>query len=258
MAMSAKVTKAMILAAGEGTRLKPLTHLTPKTLLPINGTRLVMYILLWLKRYGVQKIAINIHHLGDQIERCLGDGSRFGMEIYYSPEQALLGTAGGVKKVADFFDSTFIVIHGDMLVDFDLSAMIGFHRENKAMATIVLAEVPNPWEYGIVKTDENSRIVSFVEKPPRGTEPGNLSNGGIYILEREVLDCIPAQGFCDFGCDTFPKLIELGLPVYGYRLKPDDYLIDIGTMSKYQKANEDVKAGRVKVSPFPVGVRCKI
>jgi NDP-sugar pyrophosphorylase family protein len=256
MAMNVNVTKAMILAAGEGARLKPLTHLTPKTLLPINGTRLIMYILSWLKRYGIRKIAINIHHLGDQIERCLGDGSQLGMEIYYSPEQALLGTAGGVKKVADFFDSTFIVIHGDMLVDFDLSAMVGFHRENKAMATIVLAEVSNPWEYGIVKTNENSRIVSFVEKPLRGTEPGNLSNGGIYILEREVLDYIPAEGFCDFAYDIFPKLVKLGLPVYGYSLKSEDYLLDIGTMSKYRKANDDVKARRVKVSPFPVEGRC--
>jgi mannose-1-phosphate guanylyltransferase/mannose-1-phosphate guanylyltransferase/phosphomannomutase len=258
MAMNVNVTKAMILAAGEGTRLKPLTHLTPKTLLPINGTRLILYILSWLKRYGVREIAINIHHLGDQIESCLGDGSQLGMEILYSREQALLGTAGGVKKMADFFDSAFIVIHGDMLVDFDLSAMVRFHRENKAIATIVLAEVPNPWEYGIVKTNDSSRIVSFVEKPLRGTEQGNLSNGGIYVLEREVLNYIPAQGFCDFGSDIFPKLLELGLPVYGYILKPGDYLIDIGTMIKYHKANEDVKARRVKVFPFPVGVRCKI
>lgn len=257
MVISTDISKAMILAAGEGTRLRPLTQQTPKALLPIQGIHLILYILSWLKGYGIRQVAINIHHLGDQIQGCLGNGSEFGMEIYYSCESELLGTAGGVKKMADFFDSAFVVIHGDMLVNFDLAAMIKSHREKQAMATMVLIEVSNPWEYGIVQLGKGGRIISFVEKPPKGTQPGNLSNGGIYVLEREVLDYVPPQGFCDFAYDVFPKLIELGLPVYGYALGTDDYLIDIGTMSKYQKANEDVKSKRVGLLPLSVGELCK-
>jgi len=252
MAMSNRIEKAMVLAAGEGTRLKPLTSETPKTLLPVDGIPLIQYILAWLKGYGICQVAMNVHHLADQIKERLGNGSQFGMEIHYSPEETLLGTAGGVKKMAHFVDSTFVVIHGDMLIDFDLADMISFHQTKKALITIVLLEVPNPWEYGIVRVQEDGRIVSFVEKPLRGTEPGNLSNGGIYILEKEVLDYIPDKGTHDFAYGIFPKLIALDLSVYGYQPRPEDYLLDIGTISKYQQANEDVRARKLKASPLRI------
>lgn len=246
MAMGNNIRKAMILAAGEGTRLRPLTLETAKVLLPIGGTPMICYTLAWLKNHGIREVAINLYHQGNKIVSLLEDGSRFGMRIHYSTEKVLLGTAGGVKNVENLFDSTLAIVYGDVLTDFDLSAMLAFHRLKKATATIVATQVPNPWEKGIIEMEKDGRIVSFVEKPARGTEPGNMANGGVYILEREALDFIPRQGFCDFANDVFPKLLEVGRPVYAYVLTDKDYLIDIGTMDKYLKANEDVKSGKLK------------
>lgn len=237
--------KAMVLVAGEGTRLRPLTLETPKTLLPVGGRPLIEYTLAWLKTHGIWEVAINLHHLGDKISTFLGNGSHFGIKITYSLEESLLGTAGGVKRMEQFFNNTFVVVYGDNLTDFNLSAMIKFHREKKALATLAIFEVPNLWEVGIVEIEEGSRVLRLVEKPQ--SLISNLANGGVYVLEKEILDHIPAWGFSDFACDILPKLIELGLPIYGYRLKSGDYFIDIGTMEKYQKANEDVKAGKVKI-----------
>lgn len=239
--------KAMILAAGEGTRLKPLTLTVPKVLLPIGGVLLIEYTLSWLRSHGISEVAINLCHRGDKIKDFLGNGSRFGMKLFYSPEETLLGTAGGVKRMEHFFNDTFVVLYGDILTDFDLRDMIRFHQGEKTMATLALLEVPNPWEVGVVEINEGGRILSFVEKPPRGFETGNLGSGGVYVLGKEILNYIPGKGYSDFAYDIFPKLMELGLPLYGYLLKPENYLIDIGTTEKYQKANADVKAGRVKV-----------
>ena len=248
MATDSEVHKAMVLAAGKGTRLRPLTLGTPKVLLPVSGEKpLITYTLSWLKNYGISEVAINLHHMGDKIEEFLGDGSRFGVKVFYSPEETLLGTAGGVKRMEHFFDGTFVVVYGDVLTDFDLSDMIQFHRERKAMATLAILQVPNPWDVGVVEINECGRILSFVEKPLRTSEMGNLGSGGIYILEQDVLSCIPDKGCPDFAYDIFPKLTELDLPVYGYVLKPKDYLTDIGTIERYRKANEDVRAGRVKI-----------
>ncbi len=245
--MGSKVKKAMVLAAGEGTRLRPLTLNTPKLLLPLGEAPLVYHILAWLKQYGIYEVSINLHHLGDKIRDFLDNGAIYEMNIVYSSEEILLGTAGGVKKIESFFDGSFVVVYGDMLIDFDLSAMIGFHEKHEALATLALFETSKPWEAGIVQMNGNDRVVSLVEKPRKGTEPGNLANGGIYILERKVLDFIPEQGFCDFGYDVFPRLIQAGLPVYGYVLGPQDYLIDIGTLEKYNLANSDLKSGRLKL-----------
>lgn len=245
--MSRDVTKAMILAAGEGTRLGPLTLETPKALLPIGGISQIGYTLLWLKSHGISDVAINLCHLGDKILASLGDGSRFGVRIQYSVEEKLLGTAGGVKRMEKFFDGTFAIVYGDILTDFNLSAMGDFHRRKKALATLALFRASKPWEVGIVEVESQGKALSFTEKPPRGTEKSDLSSGGVYIVEKKILDYIPNQQFCDFGYDVFPRLIELGLPVYGYVLRPEDYLINIGTMDRYAKANEDIKAGRVRI-----------
>jgi len=240
--------KAMVLAAGEGTRLRPLTLETPKVLLPVGAKPLIEYILAWLKKHGMREIAINLCYLGDKIKHFLGDGSQLGVKLYYSHEEIALGTAGGVKRMEHFFSNTFVVACGDILTDFDLTAMIKFHRQKAALATLALVEVSNPWEVGIVVKDETGRVVSFVEKPPRGTELSNMASAGIYVLEREVFNHIPSQSFCDFGGDIFPKLIQGNLPVYGYVLHPEDYWIDIGTLEKYQQANRDVEAGKFKVT----------
>ncbi len=275
----------MLLAAGEGTRLKPLTLETPKVLLPIGGQPLIEYQLSWLKHHGISELAINLYHLSGRIKKFLGDGSRFGVKISYSTEEKLLGTAGGVKKMEHFFNDTFVVFYGDVLTNFDLQAMIQLHQAKKALATLAIFKAPTPTEVGIVEMSPEGRILSFVEKPqslapspqspapspqspapspqslapsPQSLAPSpqspvsslqplisspqspTLASGGVYILEKEVLNYIPTQGFSDFAYDIFPKLIELSLPIYGYVLKPQDYLIDIGTIGKYNQANKDV------------------
>jgi NDP-sugar pyrophosphorylase family protein len=238
--------KAMILAAGEGTRLRPLTLELPKVLLPIAGMPLIQWTLSWLKNHGIEEIAINLFHLGQRISGFLGDGSGFGVKIVYSPEEALLGTAGGVKRMERFFDGTFVVVYGDVLTDFDLGAMIEFHKRRDSWATIALWEFPNPWDVAVVSSDQEGRILELVEKPPRGSKVGNLGSGGIYVLERQVLDYVPSEGHCDFAYDVLPNLIMLGAPVYGYALSSEDYLIDIGTWENYRKANEDAEKGKIK------------
>ena len=245
---SSRITKAMILAAGEGTRLRPLTLETPKVLLPLAGVPLIYYTFTWLRNHGIGEVCINLHHLGNRIKESLGDGSRLGVEIRYSDEDVLLGTAGGVKKVEDFFDGTFVVVYGDVLTNFDLSSMMKLHWDKQALATLAVTETFNPSEVGVIKMGKDGRILSFREKPRKGTKPGNVASGGIYVLEKDVLDSIPSQGFCDFAYDVFPKLIRANLPVYGYVLGQEDYLIDIGTVDKYLKADEDVKSGKVKMT----------
>ncbi len=245
-----EVRKGMILAAGEGTRLRPLTLGTPKPLLPIGGAPLIEHTLNWLKGHGITEVAINLYHLGEQIKAYLGDGARLGIKIIYSEEETLLGTSGGVKKVEEFFDGPFVVFYGDNLTTFDLSEMIELHREKKANISIALFEPSDPSQYGIVKMDEAGRINGFVEKPQspiHGLKPPLLANAGVYVMEKEVLNYVPETGFSDFGYDIFPKLIDTGVPLYGYPLKPNDYFIDTGTIEKYDQANEDAKAGKVKI-----------
>ncbi|MBI4302337.1 MAG: D-glycero-beta-D-manno-heptose 1,7-bisphosphate 7-phosphatase [Chloroflexi bacterium] len=245
MAIASDVKKAMVLAAGEGTRLWPLTLNAPKVLLPIGGIPMILHTLNWLKSYGISQLAINLGRHGEKIRELLQDGSRWGLRISYSPEEVLLGTAGGVKRIDRFFDGTFVIVYGDVFTEFDLSAMIRFHREKRSAATLVLVAGLGEG-VGIVQMDQVGRISQFVEKPSEKNQLGKLANGGIYILEREVLGHIPGQGFCDFAYDVFPRLIEMGLPIYGYALDHKDYLIDIGTPETYRQANRDVETGRLK------------
>ena len=148
-----------------------------------------------------------------------------------------------MRRIGYFFGGTFVLVYGDVITDFNLRPMFEFHREKGALATLAVMRASNPTEVGVVQVSEDSRIMGLVEKPPKGTEAGNLSSGGIYVMEREVLDYIPKKGFCDFAYDIFPSLIEAGLPVYGYILDSHDYLIDIGTPEKYCRAEKDNKAG---------------
>ena len=248
MTMKNNAVRAMILAAGEGTRLKQLTLETPKVLLPVGGVPLIEHTLGWLRSYEISRVVINLYHLGEIIMKLLGDGARLNVEITYSNEDTLLGTAGGVKKMESFFTDTFVVVYGDVLANFDLGAMIKFHQDNKALATIAVLEVPNPWDVGIIDINETGRLLNFTEKPPRGSKPGNLGSGGVYVLENEFLDNIPSEGFCDFAYNIFPQIIKLGVPVYGYHLNRGDYLLDIGTPENYNRANEDVRARKAKMA----------
>ena len=239
--------KAMILAAGEGTRLQPLTLSTPKVLLPVAGVPLIQHILAWLRIHSIYDVAINLHYRGQAIINTLGDGSKMDMRIKYSPEEIILGTAGGVKRAGAFFDGPFVVHYGDVLTDFSLTEMMKFHHSKKATATLSILKVSEPRSAGVVEMDTEGRISSFVEKPVERAVSSNLESGGTYILEKEVLDYIPADGPSDFGHDVFPVILSEDLPVYGYVLKDDDYLVDIGTIEKYRQANEDMANGKIRL-----------
>jgi mannose-1-phosphate guanylyltransferase len=251
MAMAGKARKAFILAAGEGTRLRSLTQETPKVLLPVGGVPLICHTLAWLKGQGISQAVMNLHHLGEKIKDLLRDGSRFGIEIVYSEEEELLGTAGGVKRMADGLEGTFVVVYGDVLTALDLKAMVESHINAGAMATIAAQEVDDGTGKGVVRLDEDGRIHSFVEKPKLGPKARCLVNAGVYVLEPAILEYV-RPGFSDFGVDVFPRLLREKVPVYGWLLRPSEYLIDIGTPEAYQQANEDMARGKVNVAPSSV------
>lgn len=239
--------KAMILAAGEGTRLRPLTISTPKVLLPVAGRPVIGHIMGWLRHHGISQVVINVCHLAEVVVDSLGDGGDLGMSISYSREESLLGSAGGVRKMADFFDGTFVVHYGDVLTDFDLGAMVREHRESGAVATLAIVRMAEPRVAGVVEMDEDGRITSFSEKPASRAVSSNLENGGTYVLEKEVLDFIEPGITSDFGRDVLPQLVNSGRAVHGHILDSKDYLIDIGSREKYRQAEEDVSAGLVRV-----------
>jgi len=245
--MNTNIRKAMILAAGEGTRLRPLTDDIPKSLLPVGNTPIIVHQLRWLKSYGIKKIAINLHHKGDKIKAILGDGARFGLEIRYSPEEVLFGTAGGVKRMEAFFDEVFYVIYGDTITNVNLTSVAEFHRQRHALMTVVLYATADTRETGVVEIDGDGKLTSFIEKPTKDEGYNNVANGGIYILEPEIFKYIPEGNPSDFGYDILPRLIEEDVPVYGYLLSPDVYLEDMGTIEKYRQVNEDMNTGGVKV-----------
>ena len=227
--------KGMILAAGEGTRLRPLTYDTPKPMLPVAGKPLLEHILLYLKSFGITDLAINLYHLPHAVIDYFGDGRNWGLSLRYSVEKQLLGSAGGVKQLQDFFDETFVVYYGDIFTQADLHPMIDRHRRMDALATMGLYEVPDPWNRGIVELDHTNIVVRFAEKPARDQVFSNLANAGIYVLEPEVLNSIPVQQVYDFGHDVFPDLLAKGAKIAGYTLQ--DRLIDIGLPEKYLEAN---------------------
>jgi len=231
--------KALILAAGEGTRLRPLTLDKPKPMLSIAGKPLLEHIITWLSDHGVTQIAINLHHKPDAITNYCGDGARWGVELTYSHEDPILGTAGAVKKLQDYFDDTFVVVYGDVLTDLNLTALIDFHRIYEATATVALYRVKNPSACGLVGLDTEWRITRFVEKPPPEEVFTDLANAGVLVLEPEVIDYIPQDTFYDFGHDLLPQLLEEGVTMYGYPISDTDYLIDIGTPGKYQQAQQE-------------------
>jgi len=227
----------MILAAGEGTRLRPLTDTCPKPMLPIGGEPLLAHTLAWMRHYGVNEVAVNLHHLPGAITDHFGDGSAFGMAITYSYEPELLGTAGAVKRLGDYFDSTFYVVYGDVLTDLDLMALYGCHRARRSLATLALHRVADVSGKGVVTVDDEYDIQRFVEKPAPGAVFSNLVNSGVYVLEPAVLDYIPDGQACDFGRDVFPRMLADGARLGGCVLVEGTYLVDIGTMAIYEEVN---------------------
>lgn len=224
--------KAFILAAGAGTRLRPLTDTCPKPMLPIAGKPLLERTLTWLRRYGVTEAALNLYHLPHVVRDGLGDGARFGMHLHYHEEKELLGTSGAVHGFPGFFDAPFLVIYGDLLIDLDLDHLIGFHQERKALMTLALKHTETPRSQGMIEIDPQGRVLQFVEKPA-SWQGGDTANAGVYVCQPELIDTIPA-GFSDFGHDIIPALLHDRRPVYAVPLR--GYLLDIGTPEAYAQA----------------------
>ena len=230
--------KAMILAAGSGTRIRPLSERIPKCMVPVNGRPLVEYTIRWLRRYGVSEIVMNVCHLPEVIRKYFGDGGNWGVRIKYSEEDHPLGTAGGVKKIAAFFDGPFFVWYGDNLSTCNLERLFAFHREKGAAATIALFSREDPTQSGIVGLDPQDRVVRFLEKPRSEEVFSHWVSAGILVLEMDVLDFIPRSGTPDFGRDVFPAMLAAGMPVYGYRMSADEGLWWIDTPEDLMRLNE--------------------
>lgn len=234
--------KALILAAGEGQRLRPLTLDRPKPMLPIGGRPLLDYLITWLRHHGIDKIAINLHYRPEVICTYFGDGSRLGVQLTYSYEPDLLGSAGAAKRLESFFDERLLVIYGDVLTDLDLTSLIDQHRHHGGLATLAVHRVPDPHRCGIVDVDERGRIRRFIEKPPAGATASNLANAGLYVLERASLEQVPTNQPYDFGHDLFPRLVAQGQPLYAVELP--GYILDIGSHERYAQAELDLRSGR--------------
>jgi len=238
--------KAMILAGGMSTRLYPLTKQVPKPLVPVVGEPITAHVMRWLRSFGYTEVAINVHYLAEAIQATFGDGSRYGVNLSYLHEAKLMGSAGALKPLQAFFTETFVVVGCDDLTDANLGALVAFHKERGALATIGLIDAVEVDQYGVVIVDKRGSILEFQEKPAKGTERSKLVNTGIYVFEPEIFNYIPADTFYDFGKNVFPALLAAGAGFYGMRLG-SAYWRDIGTPSEYRLATEDVLAGRVSL-----------
>jgi mannose-1-phosphate guanylyltransferase/phosphomannomutase len=238
--------KAVVMAGGEGTRLRPLTSNQPKPMVPIVGRPCSEHIVELLKEHGFDDIIFTLAFMPQAVRSYFGDGESQGVSITYSVEEIPMGTAGSVALASERLDETFLVISGDALCDVDLSALVRFHEERDATATLGLVHVDNPLEFGIVVTDEDGRIERFLEKPSWGQVFSDTINTGIYVLEPEVLRHVPADTPFDFSKELFPLLLEMGRPLYGFVL--DGYWQDIGTIDQYRQANFDALEGKVRLS----------
>ncbi|MGZ4435376.1 MAG: sugar phosphate nucleotidyltransferase [Trebonia sp.] len=238
--------KAVVMAGGEGTRLRPMTANQPKPLLPVANRPIMEHVLRLLKKHGFEETVVTVQFLAALVRNYFGDGEDVGMFLQYATEEMPLGTAGSVKNAEDALkDSPFLVISGDALTDMDLTEMRRFHKENGALVTVGLTRVPDPLEFGIVIADEGGRIQRFLEKPTWGQVFSDTVNTGVYIMEPEVLAEVSAKESVDWSHDVFPKLLARGAPIFGYI--SDKYWEDVGTLESYMKAQADVLSKKVVV-----------
>jgi mannose-1-phosphate guanylyltransferase len=240
--------QALILAGGKGTRLRPLTVYTPKPIVPFVNRPFLIYQLEILRRAGIREITLSLSYQPDKIEDLLGDGSDYDVNLRFITEPHPMGTGGAYKYAASDIRETTVVLNGDILTDLDIAGVVEFHRAKKAAATIVLAPVENPQAYGLVETDGENRVLRFREKPnpeELAELKVNTVNAGIYVLEPEVLDLIPADENHSFEYNVFPALLERGIPFYACILG-DNYWRDIGTPDSYRQAHQDFLEGRIK------------
>ncbi len=255
--------KAMILAAGKGTRVRPITHTIPKPMIPILQKPVMEFLLELLREHGFTEIMVNVSHLAEEIENYFRDGQRFGVQIAYSFEGRIedgeligdaLGSAGGLKKIQSFqpfFDDTFVVLCGDALIDLDLSEAVRRHREKGAMASLITKRVPKDQvsSYGVVVTDADGRVRSFQEKPAVDEAASDMINTGIYIFEPEVLNYVPEGTPFDIGSDLFPRLVAAGAPFYALPMEFE--WVDIGKVPDYWQAIRSVLQGQVRQVQIP-------
>ncbi len=234
--------KAMVLAAGLGTRLRPITYSVPKPMVPVLNRPVMEHILGLLRGHGFDQVIANLHWFPETITGYFGDGADLGIRLDYSPEDALLGTAGGVRNAAHFFDGDFLVISGDALTDIDLTAMREFHQSHDGVATLATRKVDDTSQFGVVITDENGRIQGFQEKPEPSEALSDLANCGIYMFDPAIFDFFPGpgesalagesdpEGFADWAMDVFPALLESGEAFYSHEV--DAYWNDVGTIGE--------------------------
>jgi mannose-1-phosphate guanylyltransferase/phosphomannomutase len=237
--------KAVILAGGEGTRLRPLTSNQPKPMLPIANAPMMEHIVRLLAKHGFDDIVVTVAFLANHIRNYFADGSEFGVRMRYATEESPLGTAGSVRNAMQELDDTFLVISGDVLTDIDLSALVAEHRKRDAFASIALKRVDNPVEFGIVITRGDGMIERFLEKPTWGEVFSDTINTGIYVLEPAIFDSIPAGEVVDFAGDVFPALLAAGRPLLGHIA--DGYWEDVGTIEAYRSAHADILDGRIAI-----------
>lgn len=235
--------KAVLLVGGEGTRLRPLTYTMPKALMPIGNVPFLERQLGWLASHGVDEVILSMGYLAEPFRAHFPDG-RFGdVKLRYAVEESPLGTAGGIRFAADGIRERFVVCNGDVLTTLDLSAMLEFHADRQAQASIYLCQVEDPSAFGVVPTRGDGEVIGFIEKPPRDQAPTNWINAGVYVLEPEVLDRIPPRINVSIERETFPRMVESRRQLFGFHWP--GYWLDIGSPAKYLQANLDVLAGAI-------------
>ncbi len=237
--------KAVIMAGGEGSRLRPLTSNQPKPMMPLANLPMMEHIIGLLKRHGFDDIVVTLAFMPNAIRTYFADGSDWGVRIVYATEEQPLGTAGSVRNAMDELDERFLVISGDVLTDIDLSKIVSFHESRQALATIGLVAVDNPLEFGIVITQEDGSIERFLEKPTWGQVFSDTINTGIFMLEPEIFDYIPAGEAVDFSSEVFPKLLANNMPLFG--AVAEGYWEDVGTLEAYVRVHKDVLDGKVTI-----------
>jgi mannose-1-phosphate guanylyltransferase len=244
--------QAIVLVGGEGTRLRPLTYGTPKPMIPIMGVPFLELALRRIKDAGVEHVILPSYHLPEAITSYFGDGSRIGLRLTYVIEEQPLGTAGAIKNVESYIEGRFFVFNGDVMTSLDLRAMIAYHEEKRGIGTLHLIHVEDPSSFGAVVHDDHGRISRFVEKPPKGTSPSNDINAGTYLLERELLEFIPAGRNVSIERETFPAVIAGGKKLCAY--VTEDYWIDLGRPEHYLDAHRHIFDGAVPLAvPFARG-----
>jgi mannose-1-phosphate guanylyltransferase len=249
--------RAMVLAAGLGTRLRPITYTMPKPMVPVANRPVMEHILLLLAKHGFKQTIANLHWFPDLIEERFGDGTDYGLELSYSREAKLLGTSGGVRNVRDFLGDSFLIISGDALTDIDLAAMREVHESHDGIATLATKRVEDTSQFGVAITGSDGRIQGFQEKPDPAEALSDLANCGIYMFRKEIFDFFPEpgtskaagpedpEGFADWAMDVFPRLLESDVPFYSHEV--DAYWNDIGNLTELRESTVDALTGAVKV-----------